>query len=111
MATKYEDYTVEELRNELRSIMSDPNPLCEEIVPLTEEEMQRLDQIMTVLNAKDPLPKAWQKILCKRYSTKSRMALWKQGGIWLKALADQPPGGRCGMRAAGVNAAAARREN
>ena len=50
MATKYEDYTVEELRNELRSIMSDPNPL-------TEEEMQRLDQIMTVLNAKDPLPK------------------------------------------------------
>ena len=25
---------------------------------------------------------AWQKILCKRYSTKSRMALRKQGGIW-----------------------------
>ena len=25
---------------------------------------------------------AWQKILCRRYSTKSRMALWKQGGIW-----------------------------
>ena len=24
---------------------------------------------------------AWQKILCKRYSTKSRMALGKQGGI------------------------------
>ena len=57
MTTKYEDYTVEELRDELRSIMSDPNPLSEEIVPLTEEEMQRLDQIMTVLNAKDPLPK------------------------------------------------------
>lgn len=50
MATKYEDYTVEELRNELRSIMSDPNPL-------TEEEMQRLDHIMAVLDVKDPLPK------------------------------------------------------
>ena len=25
---------------------------------------------------------ARQKILCRRYSTKSRMALWKQGGIW-----------------------------
>ena len=50
MATKYEDYTVEELRNELRSIMSDPNPL-------TEEEMQRLDHIMVVLDVKDPLPK------------------------------------------------------
>ena len=49
MATKYEDYTVEELRNELRSIMSDPNPL-------TEEEMQRLDHIMAVLDVKDPLP-------------------------------------------------------
>ena len=50
MATKYEDYMVEELRNELRSIMSDPNPL-------TEEEMQRLDHIMAVLDVKDPLPK------------------------------------------------------
>ena len=50
MATKYEDYTVEELRNELRSIMSDPNPL-------TEEEMQRLDHIKAVLDVKDPLPK------------------------------------------------------
>ena len=57
MTTKYEDYTVEELRNELRSIMSVPDPSNDEIVPLTEEEMQRLDQIMTVLNVKDPLPK------------------------------------------------------
>ena len=27
------------------------------------------------------IERAWQKILCKRYSTKSRMALGKQGGI------------------------------
>jgi len=39
------------------------------------------------------------------------MALWKQGGIWLKALADQSSGGQRGMRAAGVNAAAACRKN
>ena len=57
MATKYEDYTVEELRNELRSIMSVPDPSSDEIVPLTEEEMQRLNQIMTILNLKAPLPK------------------------------------------------------
>ena len=55
MATKYEDYTVEELRNELRSIMSVPDPSSDEIVPLTEEEMQRLNQIMTILNLKAPL--------------------------------------------------------
>ena len=58
MATKYEDYTVEELRNELRSILSVPDPSSDEIVPLTEEEMQRLDHIMAVLDVKDPLPKA-----------------------------------------------------
>ena len=31
---------------------------------------------------------AWRRILCKRYSTKSRMALRKRGGNWLKPLAD-----------------------
>ena len=55
MATKYEDYTVEELRNELRSIMIVPDSSSDEIVPLTEEEMQRLNQIMTILNLKAPL--------------------------------------------------------
>jgi len=39
------------------------------------------------------------------------MAQGKRGGIWLKPLADRSSGGRRGMRAAGVNAAANRREN
>ena len=29
---------------------------------------------------------AWQKIWCKRYSTKSRMALWKQSKLGTEAL-------------------------
>ena len=36
--------------------------------------------------------KAWQKILCKRYSTKSRMALWKQGENWPESLGHHHPG-------------------
>ena len=28
------------------------------------------------------IERTWQKIMCRRYSTKSRMALWKQGRIW-----------------------------
>ena len=38
--------------------------------------------------------RAWRKILCKRYSTKSRMAQGKRGGIWLNPLlTDLPAGG------------------
>ena len=57
MTTKYEDYTVEELRNVLKSIMNTAALDSEEITALSEEEMQRLDQIMAALNVKAPLPK------------------------------------------------------
>jgi hypothetical protein len=52
-----------------------------------------------------PLNPAWQKILCKRYSTKSRMALWKQGENWLESLAHHHPGSAERYARVSVNAA------
>ena len=49
------------------------------LVDATESPIERPKKAKAILFRKE---KAWQKILCKRYSTKSRMALRKQGGIW-----------------------------
>ena len=54
---------------------------------------------------------AWQKILCKRYSTKSRMALWKQGENWLESLAHHNPGSAERYARVSVNAAPRLRGN
>ena len=52
--------------------------------------------------------RAWCKILCKRNSTKSRMALGNRAERGLKPLSTKGSGGRGGMRAAcGVNAGVA----
>ena len=48
---------------------------------------------------------AWCKILCKRYSTKARMALEDRADRRLKPLSTNGSDGRGGMRAAsGANA-------
>ena len=56
--SKYEDYSVEELRNAFKTVFGalDSNWDNDEYPPITEEQLDELDEIMAILRVKDPLP-------------------------------------------------------
>ena len=58
MKSKYEDYSVEELRKALKTVFRAPDPNWDndEYPPITDEELAELDEIMAILRVKDPLP-------------------------------------------------------
>ena len=58
MKSKYEDYSVEELRTALKTVfrVPDPNWDNDEYPQITNEELAELDEILAILRVKDPLP-------------------------------------------------------
>ena len=58
MKSKYEDYSVEELKNALKTVLgtADPNWDNDEYPPITDKELAELDEISAILRVKDPLP-------------------------------------------------------
>lgn len=58
MKSKYEGYSVEELRKALKTVFHAPDPNWDndEYPPITDEELAELDEIMAILRVKDPLP-------------------------------------------------------
>jgi hypothetical protein len=58
MKSKYEDYSVDELRKAFKTLFGsiDPNWDYNEDPQITDEEIAELEEIIAILRVKDPLP-------------------------------------------------------
>ena len=78
------EFTMDRLRENLESLkMKNTLEILDNYLERAVAENLNIVDVLDHIFAEEAKSKrAWQKILCKRYSTKSRMALRKQGGIW-----------------------------
>ena len=64
-----------------------------------QDRFSRKDRYFHMVETEGPLRKARRKILCKRFSTKSRMVLESRADSGLNPLITESHGGQNGMRA------------